>query len=138
MLQDVEMPKVVKLETTPKSPAIFGGDDASASLTLGDTMACYGKWPSPTAIIADGPYGLGKFPGDPSTADDLGVWYAPHIAEWARRALPETTLWFWCSEVGWAEVHPVLKLHGWRYKAAHVWDKSPATVTVIRSEASRS
>ena len=37
--------------------------------------------------------------------------------------MPETTLWFWCSEVGWAEVHPVLRLHGWCYKAAHIWDK---------------
>lgn len=123
MLQHVENPKVVKLETVPSSPAIFGEDDASVSLTLGDALACYKMWSAPTAIIADGPYGLGKFPGDPDTADDLGDWYAPHVAEWARLALPETTLWFWCSEVGWAEVHPVLKLHGWRYKAAHVWDK---------------
>lgn len=118
-----KMPKVVTLDTTPRSPAIFGGEGGSASITLGDALGCYGKWPRPTAIIADGPYGLGKFPGEPNTADGLGEWYAPHVAEWARLALPETTLWFWCSEVGWAEVHAVLKLHGWRYKAAHVWDK---------------
>ena len=117
------MPKVIKLDKFPKSPAIFGGEDGSASLTLGDAMSCYKNWPQPTAIIADGPYGLGKFPGEPNNADALGKWYAPHIAEWARLALPETTLWLWCSEVGWAEVHPVLKMHGWRYKAAHVWDK---------------
>ena len=123
MLQNAEMPNVVKLKTNPKSPANFGGDDASASLTLGDALSCYDKWPRPAAIISDGPYGLGQFPGDPQTEDGLGDWYAPHIAEWARLALPETTLWFWCSEVGWAELHPVLKLHGWRYKAAHVWDK---------------
>lgn len=108
---------------TPKSPVTLGGAGGSASLTLGDAMTCYRRWPSPTAIIADGPYGLAKFPGEPDTADDLGEWYAPHVAEWARRARPDTTLWFWCSEVGWAEVHPVLKRHGWRYRAVHVWDK---------------
>ena len=102
---------------------IFAGGGGSASLALGDAMSCYESWPQPTAIIADGPYGLGKFPGEPNTPDNLGEWYAPHIAEWARLALPETTLWLWCSEVGWAEVHSTLKLHGWRYKAAHVWDK---------------
>ena len=92
-------------------------------MTLGDVMACYDIWPRPTAIVSDGPYGLGKFPGEPDTTDGLGDWYAPHVAEWARLALPETTLWFWCSEIGWAEVHPVLKTHGWRYKTAHIWDK---------------
>ena len=45
------------------------------------------------------------------------------MAEWSRHAGLDTTLWFWCSELGWAEVHPVLKMHGWRYKAAHVWNK---------------
>lgn len=106
------MSKVIKLDEFPRSPAIFGGNDGSASLTLGDVMTCYKKWPQPTAIIADGPYGLGKFPGEPNNADALGRWYAPHVAEWARLALPETTLWLRCSEVGWAEVHSVLKLHG--------------------------
>ena len=94
-----------------------------ASVELADAMDCYPNWPRPTAIVADGPYGLGKFPGDPHSPDELGEWYAPHVAEWSKHALPETTLWFWCSEVGWAEVHPVLKLHGWKYKAAHIWDK---------------
>ena len=114
---------VVNLSTPLKSPATFSGKDGSASLTLGDAMSCYKHWPRPTVIIADGPYGLAKFSGDPNSADDLGEWYAPHVAEWSRHAQPETTLWFWCSEVGWAEVHPVLKLHGWRYRAAHIWDK---------------
>ena len=114
---------VVQLSTTPTFPLSLGGKGSSASLTLGDAMKCYEHWPSPTTIVADGPYGLAKFPGEPNSADDLSEWYAPHIAEWSRCALPETTLWFWCSEVGWAEVHPVLKLHGWHYKAAHIWDK---------------
>ncbi len=98
------------------------------SVELADAMDCYGRWPEPTSIVVDGPYGLGKFPGDPHSADELAEWYAPHVAEWSRCSLPETTLWFWCSEVGWAEVHPVLKMHGWKYKAAHVWDKGVAHV----------
>lgn len=117
------MSKVIKLDKLPVSPATFHSDSGSASLTLSDAMACYQHWPHPTAIIADGPYGLGKFPGEPKSAENLGEWYAPHVAEWSRLAIPETTLWFWCSEIGWAEVHPVLKMHGWRYKAAHIWDK---------------
>ena len=112
--------KVVPL--IPKSPAVFKAA-GSAQVYHADAMICYRDWPNPTVIVSDGPYGLGKFPGEPNTADNLGEWYAPHVAEWARRALPETTLWFWCSEVGWAEVHSVLKMHGWRYKATHIWDK---------------
>lgn len=112
--------KVVPL--VPKSPATFQGA-GSATIHHGDSMGCYAQWPRPTVIVADGPYGLGKYPGEPNTTENLGDWYAPHVAEWARLALPETTLWFWCSEVGWAEVHAVLKMHGWRYKAAHIWDK---------------
>ena len=114
---------VVKLSTPLKSPVTLSGKGGSASLALGDAMIHYRHWPHPIAIVADGPYGLAKFPGDPNSSDDLGEWYAPHVAEWSRHAQPETTLWFWCSEVGWAEVHPVLKLHGWRYRAAHIWDK---------------
>ena len=98
-------------------------DGGSATIELADALRCYARWPRPTVLIVDGPYGLSKFPGDPHSADELAEWYAPHVAEWSRHALPETTLWFWCSELGWAEVHPVLKMHGWRYKAAHVWDK---------------
>jgi site-specific DNA-methyltransferase (adenine-specific) len=43
-------------------------------------------------------------------------------------ALPETTLWFWNTEVGWATVHPVLKRYGWEYVACSVWDKGIAHV----------
>ena len=120
---------VVKLRADAESPAFFRSKSGTvAAVSLADALTCYPNWPRPTAIIADGPYGLGKFPGEPNTVDALVEWYTPHIAEWSRLALPETTLWFWCSEVGWAEVHPVLKLHGWRYKAAHVWDKGIAHV----------
>ena len=115
---------VVKFPARKTSPIELGaGGTGSVRIELADAMNCYSRWPSPIAIVADGPYGLNKFPGDPKSPDDLAAWYAPHIAEWSRLSSPETTLWFWCSEVGWAEVHPVLKTHGWNYKAAHIWDK---------------
>ncbi len=109
----------------PRPPRLEIRDesDGRSAVELGDALNHYPKWPQPTAIVSDGPYGLSMFPGDPHAADKLGEWYAPHIAAWSRFALPETTLWFWCSEVGWAEVHGVLKLHGWKYRAAHIWDK---------------
>jgi hypothetical protein len=88
-----------------------------------DAMQCYARWPSPTAIIVDGPYGVAGFPGDPPTPDGLAEWYAPHAAQWAQHASPETTLWFWGTEISWAIVHPVLDLHGWDYRTTHVWDK---------------
>ena len=56
---------------------------------LGDAMSSYAAWPEPTAIIVDGPYGVGGYPGDPPTASGLAEWYAPHIAEWSRRASPD-------------------------------------------------
>lgn len=93
------------------------------SVELGDALSFYGEWPSPTVIVADGPYGLGSFPGDPPTPTVLANWYEPHAEAWAQRALPETTLWFWGSEVGWAAVHPVLERHGFEYRALHVWNK---------------
>ncbi len=97
-------------------------------LEQADALERYAQWPKPTVIIADGVYGVGGFPGDPPTVDGLANWYAPHIAEWARHALPETTLWFWGTEIGWATVHPVLALHGWEYRGLHVWDKSIAHI----------
>ena len=95
----------------------------SVQIELADALARYETWPAPTVIIADGPYGLKLFPGDPPTVDGLAEWYAPHVAAWSRRSLPETTLWFWGTEIGWATVHPLLALHGWEYRALHVWDK---------------
>lgn len=99
-----------------------------ATVDLGNALTRYADWPAPTTIIADGPYGVGGFPGDPHTPRELPSWYAPHVAEWSQRALPETTLWFWGTEVGWAMVHPVLDLHGWEYKGLNIWDKGVAHV----------
>ena len=124
MVRNSRSAPVSKLGTKPVTPRVFEAENGgAATVEHADAMACYSKWPQPTAIVSDGPYGLGKYPGEPGTPDALAEAYAPHVAEWARRSLPGTTLWFWCSEVGWAEVHGVLKTHGWRYKAAHIWDK---------------
>jgi hypothetical protein len=88
-----------------------------------DAMDRYTEWDPPTVIIADGPYGVGGFPGDPPTPGELGEWYEPHVRRWAHHALPCTTLWLWNTEVGWANVHPVLEAHGWEYRACYIWDK---------------
>lgn len=93
-----------------------------------DSMNCYSRWPAPTCIIVDGPYGLGKFPGEPKTPSNLAEWYAPHVAAWSAHASTDTTLWFWCTEIGWALVHPILEMHGWQYEECNVWDKGIAHV----------
>lgn len=90
---------------------------------IGPAEDLYPAWPAPTTIIADGPYGLNGYPGDLPTVDGLVDWYRPHVEEWSARATPETTLWFWNSEIGWATVHPLLLQHGWEYRGCHVWDK---------------
>lgn len=93
------------------------------TIVRGDALDLYARWPSPTVIISDGPYGLGSFPGDPPTPDTLAQWYRPHIERWSRHATPETTLWFWNSELGWAKVHHLLEELGWDYRSCHIWDK---------------
>ena len=100
----------------------------SIQLDLADAMTRYKTWPAPTVIVSDGPYGLGLFPGEPPTHEHLAEWYQPHVEAWSKYALPETTLWFWCNEIGWATVHPLLVAHGWQYRALHVWDKGIAHV----------
>ncbi len=84
---------------------------------------CYEDWPSPTCIISDGPYGVSGFPGDNHTVESLAEWYRPHIEEWSKHSTPETTLWFWNTEIGWATVHPILVEHGWEYRCCNIWDK---------------
>lgn len=93
------------------------------TLFLGDALRLYDGWESPICIMADGPYGLGSFPGDPYTHDGLADWYRPHVEAWSRRSTPETTLWFWNTEIGWATVHPVLQANGWEYRCCHIWNK---------------
>jgi site-specific DNA-methyltransferase (adenine-specific) len=97
-------------------------------LYLGDSLQHYRNWPSPTVIVSDGGYGVLGFDGDSSDHLGLPQWYEPHVAAWARHSTPQTTLWFWNSEVGWAAVHPVLEKYGWRYVNANVWNKGKAHI----------
>lgn len=83
----------------------------------------YAEWPTPTCIVADGPYGLSGFPGDMPTVDGLADWYLPHVRAWSERATSQTTLWLWNSELGWATIHPLLLEYGWQYRSCHIWDK---------------
>ncbi len=96
------------------------------SLFCGDALDRYALWDSPTAIISDGAYGVNGFPGDPPTPEGLAEWYEPHIRAWSRYATPETTLWFWNTDLGWATVHPILRANGWVFRSPHVWDKGMA------------
>ena len=102
--------------------------DELLSVQLGDSLAFYQQWDTPTVIVSDGGYGVLGFEGD--TSDHLGLpeWYEPHIAAWSKQATPATTLWFWNSEIGWAAVHPVLEKYGWRYVNANIWNKGKAHI----------
>lgn len=93
-----------------------------------DALDCYEKWPTPITIISDGPYGVSGYPGDPPTADRLAQCYEPHVAAWSRFSSPQTTLWFWNTEVGWANVHQLLVRHGWQFRNCHVWNKGKGHV----------
>ncbi|MFH1922586.1 MAG: DNA methyltransferase [Planctomycetota bacterium] len=93
------------------------------SIHFTDAKDLYAKWPTPTCIISDGPYGVSGFPGDNHRAESLAEWYEPHIRAWSNRSTPQTTLWFWNTEVGWATVHPVLVANGWEYRCCNLWDK---------------
>ena len=88
-----------------------------------NSLDCYAHWPAPTVIFVDGPYGIGGFPGDPKDTKLLPETYAPHIAEWSKYAQPNTTLWFWGTELGWARMHPYLEVNGWNYEQTFVWNK---------------
>jgi hypothetical protein len=89
----------------------------------GDSLEAYAQWESPVVIVADGPYGVSGYPGDPDTPRGLGDWYEPHIQAWTDKSTSQTSLWFWNTEVGWANVHPVLEQYGWVYRGASVWNK---------------
>ncbi len=93
-----------------------------------DSLNLYSKWPSPTAIIMDGPYGVGGFPGDPFSPSELPRFYDNHIKNMTLNCTPRTTLWFWNTEIGWALVHPVLEKYGWEYKCCCIWDKGKSHV----------
>lgn len=97
--------------------------DDRVSLHFGNSLSLYASWGRPVAIVSDGAYGVLGFDGDTSNHVDVPRWYEPHARAWARAARPNTTLWFWNSEIGWAAAHPVLEKHGWRYVQCNVWNK---------------
>lgn len=88
-----------------------------------DSINNYHNWAVPTVIISDGPYGVRGYKGDLSSTVGLAEWYEPHIVEWSKYATAHTTLWFWCTEQGWATVHPILLKYGWEFKSCNVWNK---------------
>lgn len=112
--------KAVALEEVPAEPV---WSDGQVTLVYGDALSHYGEWDPPTVIVSDGGYGVLGFEGDTSDHLRLPEWYEPHVEQWARFALPSTTLWFWNSEIGWAAVHPVLEKYGFRYVNANIWNK---------------
>jgi DNA modification methylase len=97
-------------------------------LTNDDTLNQYKNWKIPTAIISDGAYGILGFEGDTSSHLGIADWYEPHIIEWSKKSSPQTTLWFWNSEIGWAATHSTLEKHGWRYVNANIWNKGIAHI----------
>lgn len=106
-----------------RPPAASRHDADGASLHFGDSLSLYASWETPTAIISDGAYGVLGFDGDTSDHLDVPAWYEPHIKAWAEAARPNTTLWFWNSEIGWAAAHPTLERYGFRYVNCNLWNK---------------
>lgn len=94
-----------------------------ANVSVGDVRDFYASWPTPNTIVSDGAYGVGGFPGDPRTPEGLADWYKPHVEAWSAHASMATTLWFWNTEIGWANVHPLLVANGWQYEFSNTWNK---------------
>lgn len=99
-----------------------------ASIFNEDFLNVSEQWDEPTVIISDGPYGIGGFPGDPKTPENLGEIYEPFIKDWSSKSSPKTTLWFWNTELGWANVHPYLIQNGWEFVNCHIWNKGLAHI----------
>jgi site-specific DNA-methyltransferase (adenine-specific) len=97
--------------------------DDLVQVHFGDSLNFYSQWDTPRCIVSDGAYGVLGFEGDTSDHTGMPEWYEPHVEAWSKYATPQTTLWFWNSEIGWASVHPVLERYGWRYINANIWDK---------------
>jgi site-specific DNA-methyltransferase (adenine-specific) len=130
MSQDVTLRKRKAADRTLIETGSLFGESVSQVFVKGDivihhadALSLCSMWLTPMVIVSDGAYGLGSFEGDPYTPDSLAEWYEPHVRAWSERATPQTTLWFWNSELGWANVHPLLVRYGWRYVNCHVWDK---------------
>lgn len=112
-----------KAVTRTEELAATEWSDGTTSVFYGDSLDFYDRWDTPGCIVSDGAYGVLGFEGDTSDHTGMPEWYEKHVIEWSKRATPQTVLWFWNSEIGWASVHPVLEKHGWRYVNANIWDK---------------
>jgi len=98
-------------------------EEENISVSNADVSELYEDWDTPTTIVSDGAYGTGLFPDEPDDPYDIDEWYEPHIKAWSKHATPRTTLWFWNTELGWAEVHPLLEKYGWEYCGCNIWNK---------------
>jgi len=99
-----------------------------AHLEHGDALDFYDGWAKPTVIVSDGAYGIDWFDGELEGRESIADWYEPHVAKWSELCATYTTLWFFNTELGWANVHPVLRRHGWKYVRSCVWDKGVSHV----------
>jgi DNA modification methylase len=117
--------KAIELREKPESDRYLAD---GVSLNFGDSLQFYSSWARPTTIVSDGAYGVLGFEGDTSDHLDIPAWYEPHVKAWAEAARPNTTLWFWNSEIGWAAAHPILEKYGWRYVNCNIWNKGIAHV----------
>lgn len=117
--------KTVTIDTLPENDHWTNGE---VNLHLGDSLSYYSAWETPTVIVSDGAYGILGFEGDTSNHHGIADWYEPHVRAWSQYSTPQTTLWFWNSEIGWASVHPVLERYGWKYVNANVWNKGKAHI----------
>ncbi len=88
-----------------------------------DALEIYNEWDKPTTIISDGAYGVNGFPTDTNNVNKLKDWYRNHIQSWSEYATAETTLWLWNTEIGWANIHPLLEKNGWNYRGLNIWNK---------------
>lgn len=122
------MAKASPTEATGAPHLVSASTAVPFTLHRGDVLKAYGTWPTPHTIMSDGAYGVRGFHGDTTGPEGLAEWYAPHIKQWSQAAVPGTTLWFWNTEVGWANVHPLLVAAGWEYKQLITWDKGLAHI----------
>lgn len=121
-LQEIKQLQLAPLAAhEPARPGASSRDGVAIYLDRAEEL--YPTWPEPISIVVDGPYGVRGFPGDLRKPEGLAEWYGPHIAGWSTRATPQTTLWFWNTEIGWASVHPVLAAYGWEYRCCYIWNK---------------
>src|SRR5579863_9808002 len=83
-------------------------------------LECCASWDTPTVIISDGPYGISGFEGDMKSTEELQNWYDPFFDVWTSCSTPNTTLWFWNTEPGWASVHNLFISKGWDFVNCHI------------------